>query len=180
LCGSAYASGPGLDRAGEVMRQCFRGRRHPVHKRRTLLHPQRDAAVRILLLRCRHLVYNGSLRNLDIVGQIRTQIKAFMVFLGRRAQIAVEQHDIRDVFRVRNNIAYERRAGGSGVLWFLSHLVPPRQRFCQFIRSRQTFAVKCNRPPATVLAAHLLRTYPIVVFDDLGLFSGSRNSARDF
>src|SRR6478736_3098454 len=76
-----------------------------------------------------------------------------MVFLRRCAQIAVEQHDIRDGLRIGDDIAYERRAVG-GISWCPSHFVSSvLPLLCLRLHRR-----RINGPSPTALAAHSTTT----------------------
>jgi hypothetical protein len=50
------------------------------------------------------------LRHLDEIAQVRAEIEALMAFLGRSAEIAVEQHDVGNVLRIGDDLADEIRA----------------------------------------------------------------------
>jgi hypothetical protein len=62
----------------------LRGRRHLVLQRRVFLHPECDAAMRILLLGQGSLMQDRVLGDLDVVAQVRAEIEALVSLFGRR------------------------------------------------------------------------------------------------
>jgi hypothetical protein len=67
---------------------------------------------------------DGACRDLDEIGEIRTEIKALMLILRGRPGIAVEEHHIGDVLRIGDDLVHERRAARwfTGLVWLSSLL----------------------------------------------------------
>jgi hypothetical protein len=96
------------------------GRRHSVFERRILPDPHRHPAERVLRLRRFRPVHDGRGRNFDIAAQIRTEIEPLVTLLGRCARIAVEQHDVGNVFRICDNVMH-KIVTVRCCAWLLSH-----------------------------------------------------------
>jgi predicted glycoside hydrolase/deacetylase ChbG (UPF0249 family) len=99
-----------LNRARKIIGERLRGGRHLVLQRCVLLHPDGDAAIRILLLRQGRLMQDGGLRDLNVIGEIPAEVKALVAFFGRVPEIADQHHHIRDIFRVADYLADKIRA----------------------------------------------------------------------
>jgi hypothetical protein len=119
---------PALNRPSEIRGQRLlgglRGGRQLVLERRVFPDPKRDAAQRVLLLRRFRSMHNGGVGDLDIGTQVGTEIEPLMAFLGRGARVAVEQHDIRNIFRIDDDMAHET-VTVPRCAWRLGHCEPP-------------------------------------------------------
>jgi len=123
-CGWCCALRSRLNRACEIIRQRLRRGRHFILKRCILPDPESNAAVRILLLGQRRLMQNSGVRDLDVIGEVRAQIETLVSLFRRGTEIAGEQRDVRDVFRIGYDVANKIivAAWASGRL---GHIIPP-------------------------------------------------------
>ncbi|PJN95357.1 hypothetical protein CNY89_08960 [Amaricoccus sp. HAR-UPW-R2A-40] len=89
------------------MRERLRSRRELVDQRSVPAHPQGHATVRILLPGCGYPMKDRIRRYLDIISEVHAKVEPFMPFFGRRSYITIEEHNVRDVIWIGDNLLDE-------------------------------------------------------------------------